>query len=785
MYKKHSYVMIPFLVFLFLYDMVINGMVPLASDMVAHQPIKEWIKSTEEFPHWFPNLFSGMPSYGGYIYTPGNPLAKIINFILFNSGLKQWFYLSFGGLGLYFFLRFKNISYLSSVFGGVAYSLTPHVFGLINAGHNTKIMAFAFVPWIFFSVSYLFQEKSIKSVLFLSIVSAFQLWVNHPQVVYYTWMFIFGYWAYSFIDKSIKDRSIASLKILFFLLISISITSLMVSDPYLDIFTFQNHSNRGAPSVLDETNETSSGTKWDYATQWSFHPAEIISFAFPYHFGLQNFSIKSRTNPSEFMKQASYWGYMPFTQSTHYMGLLVLLLPLISLVSRIREKDFSSYESFLWIISLIFLVVGFGKYFPLLYRLLFDFAPFFSKFRIPSMIYLILVFTFSYLAATSIDYVIKSNKNDLLKNSQIVLSVFIGISIVFFIFGESFFNFSSSGDARFPNYIQFVKAIRLDYFNKGLILALFISISFFGLIWSYVHSKISKNLFLYSMLAILVIDLWILNNEFLSLTKKKNFKSQFIKSAVIDQILRDDGDFRIFPADDLGSNIYGYWGIQSIGGYRAVKLRNYQDLMDIGGFKRPTILNMLNVKYLLTRKAVKNPAFTKITGLEGIYQNLDYLPRAWFVNKIDNVKDQKASLNKLMDISFRPKEKAILVEYDGPILDENGDGYIESIDLKTNTVKINCYSEGGSLLILSEVYYKPGWRCKINGEDTKIYQANHVLRSVYVPDGKHEVVFYYDNSKWQTARFTSRASFFLATFFCLFLIYRERKSILKLKNYEE
>ncbi len=287
------------------------------------------------------------------------------------------------------------------------------------------------------------------------------------------------------------------------------------------------------------------------------------------------------------------------------------------------------------------------------------------------------------------------------------------------------------------------------------------------------------------MLAILVIDLWILNNEFLSLTKKKNFKSQFIKSAVIDQILRDDGDFRIFPADDLGSNIYGYWGIQSIGGYRAVKLRNYQDLMDIGGFKRPTILNMLNVKYLLTRKAVKNPAFTKITGLEGIYQNLDYLPRAWFVNKIDNVKDQKASLNKLMDISFRPKEKAILVEYDGPILDENGDGYIESIDLKTNTVKINCYSEGGSLLILSEVYYKPGWRCKINGEDTKIYQANHVLRSVYVPDGKHEVVFYYDNSKWQTARFTSRASFFLATFFCLFLIYRERKSILKLKNYEE
>ena len=120
--------------------------------------------------------------------------------------------------------------------------------------------------------------------------------------------------------------------------------------------------------------------------------------------------------------------------------------------------------------------------------------------------------------------------------------------------------------------------------------------------------------------------------------------------------------------------------------------------------------------------------------------------------------------------------------YDGPILDENGDGYIESIDLKTNTVKINCFSKGGSLLVLSEVYYKPGWKCKINGKDTKIYQANHILRSVYVPDGENEVVFYYDNLNWQTARLVSRTSFFIITFFCLFIIYNERRSILKLKK---
>ena len=146
------------------------------------------------------------------------------------------------------------------------------MFGLINAGHNNKIMAIAFIPWIFFSVFYLFQSLSSKSILLLSILSSLQLWMNHPQIVYYTWMFIFLWWAFDFVLTYVKSKSLKKIKPLLFLFFAISLTLLMVSDPYIDIFTFQKHSNRGAPSVLDNTDETSSGTKWDYATQWSFHP---------------------------------------------------------------------------------------------------------------------------------------------------------------------------------------------------------------------------------------------------------------------------------------------------------------------------------------------------------------------------------------------------------------------------------------------------------------------------------------------------------------------------------
>ena len=94
--------------------MVVNGMVPLASDMLAHQPIKEWVKSTKEFHIGFQIYFLVcLPMVVTYTLLV---TSISYQFLLFNAGVKQWFYLSLGGLGLYCFLRFKNISYFSSIF---------------------------------------------------------------------------------------------------------------------------------------------------------------------------------------------------------------------------------------------------------------------------------------------------------------------------------------------------------------------------------------------------------------------------------------------------------------------------------------------------------------------------------------------------------------------------------------------------------------------------------------------------------------------------------------------
>ena len=766
-YKKYLYLLIPLCYLFFLWEMVFYGSDPIANDSIAHIPIAEWSKSVKEFPYWFPNLFSGMPSYGGYIYTPGDPTKTILNMIFLNRGIKLWFYFSLSGIGFFILLRLLKISSISCLFGGIVSGITPYSFGLINAGHTNKIIAMAFIPWILASVIYGMNHKSLKSILMISVPTIFQLWSNHPQVVYYTWMMVVFLWLWNLISDlrlgefSLKNNGKQMCTIFIGLLISL----IVVVHPYYHVYEFQKHSNRGAKSVLDDTNETSSGTDWDYATQWSFHPKETISFLYPYHYGLQNF-------PTRDMKSAAYWGFMPFTQSTHYLGLIVILFAILGALLRKPDR----FESYMWVLTGLVIFVGFGSYFPALYKPLFLLAPFFSKFRIPSMIFILLAISIPYLAAIGLDKLITTEKKQIVKKKILwVFGGFIGLTFIFLIFGESILSFSSLSDNRFnPAILSQVKDIRKELFKKGIMLALVLSGSTFGLSWLFLKGEVNKKIFSTLIVLFSIGDLWVVNNEFLFLKKPEKINLYFRETPLINYLKNDNSHFRIFPVDELNSNKYGYWGIQSIGGYRAVKLRHFQDLMDAGGFRRPQILNMLNVKYVLTEKKINSPLFSPVINYNGLYKNRAVLPRTWFVNNIDNVTDQKTSLQSVLSQSFDPEKAAVITNYSGPEIPESSTGTAKIETLSENEIVITASTSAGGLLILSEIYYKPGWKCKIDGILTDIFQTNHVLRSIFVPKGTHSIKFFYDKSSWYITRLISRISFLIILFSLIFISWKEK-----------
>ena len=76
--------------------------------------------------------------------------------------------------------------------------------------------------------------------------------------------------------------------------------------------------------------------------------------------------------------------------------------------------------------------------------------------------------------------------------------------------------------------------------------------------------------------------------------------------------------------------------------------------------------------------------------------------------------------------------------------------YVE--EFTPNKVTMDVYTDKQSLFVISELYYPPGWKIFIdNKEVDKIYKTNHVLMSVILPEGNHEVELrfepdsYYEN----------------------------------------
>jgi len=148
--KKYFILILTIVPIIFLYKMIFFGEIVTTNDELERHPINQWqlnySENNDDMSQWFPNLFSGMPSYGGYIFMNGDPTKTIRNLILFNPGMKVWFYLSLSVIGMFVLLRLIGVQHLSALFGSLISGLTPYSFGLINAGHLNKIFAMAYIP---------------------------------------------------------------------------------------------------------------------------------------------------------------------------------------------------------------------------------------------------------------------------------------------------------------------------------------------------------------------------------------------------------------------------------------------------------------------------------------------------------------------------------------------------------------------------------------------------------------------------------------------------------------
>ena len=115
---------------------------------------------------------------------------------------------------------------------------------------------------------------------------------------------------------------------------------------------------------------------------------------------------------------------MMFVDVAMYMGVIIFFLALFSMV--INWKD--PFVRYLTILAAIATLISFGRTFPIGYDLMFHYFPFFDKFRVPSMILVLVQLSFPILAGVGVAKLISlKNENDK-KYDNLVRNIFLSLS---------------------------------------------------------------------------------------------------------------------------------------------------------------------------------------------------------------------------------------------------------------------------------------------------------------------------------------------------------------------
>ena len=731
-----------FLITSFLYIKFLSGDFIFGSaDYLAPKMISESVKNLHEiygeYPYWMPSIFGGMPTIHSLqnisnYYMP-NFILNILKFFSAPEIWTQLIHLVFAGLGVYFLLRFLKLNFLVSLFGSILFLMTPYMNVCIVHGHGSQIMSAAYIPWICWGLLKLWNKQNIQNLAILSILVGFQLQRGHIQIAYYTWLMIGIFILYKICTSRFLPQ------FYYYLMASLSSGFLMSISIIWPSYLYSDYSIRGT---------VQGGAAFSYATGWSFSINEMITFIIPSFYGFGGSTYCGTIEPA-------------MTDFPNYLGIFTVIFIIYGLLKNIRN---TTYLYFL-ILSIFFLLLSLGKNF-FLFELLFNYLPFFNKFRVPMMA--LMLFQFSIIILTA--FGLQSFLNILNHNKRSGLNYFIIINTLFL---TLFMIFK----------LLIINLIDIDGIVKNMIhddLNILISILIIILGTSlYLLYNTIKNYTLITLILMLsMIDMYVINNKIINhpnlVIQTINIKNILLPLEDLKQKYKNNKEnfrFISFTGYNGIRNWAGYANLEDVTGYHPAKLKNYAQFepylnTNIGR----NLFKLLNVKKIINWNG--NWEILSTT------DNLNPLERIFFVDTLINYKKDEELLIAMNSDQFDPT-KLSYTKFDIPKFEKTNSNSKAIIKKWTpNKIIIETNLEYDNFIGLSEIYY-PNWEIKNHNID--IIQINGLLRGFVAPKGQNTIIMEFNYSDIKYSSLISILTFIIMLSFILSTYLLTIKNNIKLK----
>ena len=747
----------------------------MANEIVSHN------KANPDDPTlWTNSMFGGMPATSISVIYEGD-FTKYIYDLLF-VGARPASYLLISLIGGYLLMLAFGVNIWLATLGAIAITFCSYNMQIIQVGHNAKMVAIAFMPWVLGAVVYAYRRNAFWGALLFAFALSFQIKANHPQITYYLAMIILGFGIWQ-LCKAIKEKALAPfLRTSAIVLVAGLLGIATNTNHLLPTYEYAQHTMRGGTELLPDNSaeeapaatpgkKSRSGLDLEYATQWSYGIEETMNLMIPnFNGGASAGALDRQSETYKALKQGGYqgaenvirqlplyWGPQPFTAGPMYMGAITMFLFVLAffvLRSGLRW----------WVagVSLVALMLGWGYHMMPVSEFFFNWAPMYNKFRTVSMILVILQVLLPMTGVLAVNEILFGEdypgKGERVKKGLYwSLGLTAGVCALFAIIPSLAGSFISSSDGQLPGEI----AAALANDRESLLSAdawrsfFFIAAAAIVLVLGWKFKKIKPATAAIILAALVLVDLWTIDKRYLNgshFVTKKEFKGNFAKRPVDDMILEDtDPHYRVL---DLSVNTfndsYVSYHHKTIGGYSPVKLQRYQDLIErnitreigaiaaeFGNIKTiedaenaltyHPVLSMLNTKYIV------------INGNLPPVENKYRLGNAWFAKNVVPANNANEEINALAAInpavdavvsreflsqeSFMAFARSQMMQgfMDGTA-DMSLNNFIELASYAPNRMVYNYSSDRPQIVLFSEVYYNPGWKATItpaNGGESK------------------------------------------------------------------
>ncbi|MBM4176015.1 MAG: YfhO family protein [Ignavibacteria bacterium] len=774
-YQDLVFLLIPFiLLYVFFGDVFLGAKTFVSGDITSSKSMESYLAYARENntqPLWNPYIFLGMPAYITEINARSfDLLLAIIVFVQkifqsltseFSAGPTLYFYVL--ALSTYFLLRNKDVERLIALFGAIAVTFSTGMIIFIAIGHNTKMLTLCMIPLVFLILEKFRDRFNLFYFLLLILAIHAQLLSAHLQEIFYAFFAVMIFYVYFILRDIIQKRKEEALKLIRsgLLFAAAAIIAVFMSiDQYWAIYEYNPTSIRGTQSIAekfqDAGKKAGEGLDYEYATNWSFSPGEVLTFIMPSFYGYGNSIYQGELSQNQPVEVNTYWGQMPFVDVPQYMGILIFVFALFGLYYRRKEP----FVQFLGILSFVSLLISFGRTFPVFYDFMFYYFPLFDKFRVPSMILNLLQISFPILAALGVAHFVREKnagrpiKDNLVKYFLFGFAGLFVLSIILKGGLESWYlDLLSQSQKVQRELFQYT----YDMFMSDTMISSAIAVIGIGLLYGFLKNKVSKEFFIAIVIVLTVFDLFSISSRGMKKFDESEMDQNFEAPSYVNEIKKDSSLYRILNLKQDGSlgsfnqhsNYHVSFLLQDFYGYSGAKPRTYQDLVDVIGVSNPTLWRMLNVKYIITDKPFGDSLIKPIFSDEksSVQLNGGALPRAYFVNRYE-VKQTPEVLNMIKRNEFDPLDVLFFEtdqNLDLPNIDPpTNDAYVNITKYVFETINIEVNATGNNLLFLGDTYYPIGWKAFIDGKETRIYRANHGFRAIVVSPGKHKIEFRYE-----------------------------------------